>query len=96
MDPNSNPIKFNLGEKDKINTNYLVANYEPVTTSKSESTKKSNSCYDQSSYDYGYQVAREQLGAGLAADADYLYETFGSGYNFYCFSKGVNQWIADH
>jgi len=59
----------------------------------------SHSCSDQKSFDAGYDLAREQIGNGLLANDDYLYQlakSTGIIYNYYCFAKGVNQYIKEH
>jgi len=58
---------------------------------------KEHSCNDQRSFDAGYDLARDQIGNGdrLIADADYLFKLTANQYNYYCFKKGVNQYLID-
>lgn len=54
-------------------------------------------CNDMNSYNEGYSIANDQIGRGLMADCNYLYEiakTQNGRLNYYCFCKGVNDWIS--
>ncbi len=56
-------------------------------------------CSDMNSYNYGYSIAADQIGHGLMADCEYLFEiaqTQKENLNHYCFCKGVNDWINEH
>lgn len=64
-----------------------------------EIRRKLRECEDQSSFDFGYSVAQDQLGKGLIADCDYLYDmavTVRNNINYRCFCKGVNFWMREH
>lgn len=53
-------------------------------------------CDDQNSFDLGYDWAQDQLGKGLIADCNYLYEnasTQRDNIDYLCFCKGVNYWL---
>jgi hypothetical protein len=56
---------------------------------------RKHSCSDQDAFDLGYSLARDQIGNGLMADADYLYQLTDGTSNYYCFSRGVEQYIKD-
>ena len=62
-------------------------------------SKTSKGCSDQRSYDEGYSLAADQIGHGLMADCNYLYNiaiTQKDNLDHYCFCRGVNDWIAQH
>ena len=84
--------------------NYLVYNFTPQKNNQdleldksSANYKKEHSCNDQRSFDAGYDLARDQIGNGdrLIADADYLFKLTANQFNYYCFKKGVNQYLID-
>ena len=81
---------------------YFVHNFTPQKNENDFRLDKStleynklHSCNDQISFDAGYDIARDQIGSGLLADADYLFKLTANQYSYYCFKKGVNQYITD-
>ena len=82
---------------------YFVENFTPQKNNHdleldkfSSKYNKEHSCNDQRSFDAGYDLARDQIGNGLIADADYLFKLTSNQYNYYCFKKGVSQWLKDN
>jgi hypothetical protein len=84
--------------------NYFIYNFTPQKNNQdleldksSAKYNKEHSCNDQRSFDAGYDLARDQIGNGdrLIADADYLFKLTANQYNYYCFKKGVNQYLID-
>lgn len=64
-----------------------------------ENDKTVQKCSDQRSYDNGYKLAADQIGKGLMADCNYLFEfaqIMADGLDHFCFCKGVNDWSAQH
>ena len=81
---------------------YFITNFTPQKNKQdleldksSAKYNKEHSCNDQRSFDAGYDLARDQIGSGLIADADYLFKLTANQYNYYCFKKGVNQYLID-
>jgi hypothetical protein len=90
---------YNSVNCENVETVYMVRNFTPKTKSNNnqflDDYNKKHSCSDQRSFDAGYDLARDQIGNGLIADADYLYRLTSNEYSYYCFKKGVEQYIRD-
>jgi hypothetical protein len=91
------PIECLNAEKNYFKINFTPQkNKQDLELDKSSAKyNKEHSCYDQRSFDAGYDLARDQIGNGLIADADYLFKLTANQYNYYCFKKGVNQYLID-
>jgi hypothetical protein len=90
---------YNSVNCDNVESIYMVRNFTPQKRQESnkflEDYNKKHSCDNQRSFDAGYDLARDQIGNGLLADADYLYRLTSNEYDYYCFKKGVEQYITD-
>lgn len=80
--------------------NYCYQDLKAINNKKNESTNiYIPECSDMDSYNLGYLYAADQLGGGLLADCDYLYQiavTQREHVDHYCFCKGINKWLNDH
>ena len=89
----------------KISDVFKASNYDSVIYyTKTFQFKKDDfvyesPCSDMDSYYFGISYARDQLGGGLLADCDYLYNiaiTQSENVNHFCFCKGVSKWLSDN
>jgi len=90
---------FNSVACEEIESVYLKKDVSTRSTKTNSSTNNISKCSDMNSYDLGYRLAADQIGSGLMADCDYLFQiaqTTNDNLSHYCFCKGVNQWIRDH
>jgi hypothetical protein len=75
---------------------FELIKYNPQVENQQKKVTYIPKCPDMDSYNLGYSYAADQLGGGLVADCDYLYQiaaTQSEKVNHYCFCKGVNDWL---
>ena len=78
---------------------YIKKNISTTNGTTQKQTSYDSQCPDMDSYNLGYSYAKDQLGGGLVADCDYLYQiavTQSNNVDHYCFCKGVSKWLSDN
>jgi hypothetical protein len=95
----SSRIISNIFDILKVSTCDSVKYFQGEYTFESNKFVYQNPCSNMDSYYLGISYARDQLGGGLVADCDYLYQiaiTQTANVDHYCFCKGVNKWLSDN
>ncbi len=83
----------------RLNSCYEKLNKIPVNNNTQNTDIYIPECSNMDSYYLGISYARDQLGGGLLADCEYLYQiavTQTANVDYYCFCKGVSKWLSDN